>query len=64
MGQLNWVATHIRQDNEFETCELSGAFYNTTVADLLRLNKLEERVKRESINLYFPHLQSIENCKL
>ena len=54
---MSMVATHIRQDNEFETCELCGAFYNATVADLFRLNKLGE-VKIERINLYFPCLKS------
>ena len=61
---MNWVATHTRPDIAFETCELSVVFYNATVSDLLRLNKLVERVKRESINLFFPRLQSIENCTL
>ena len=64
VGQLNWVATHTRPDIAFDTCVLSICFYNATVADLLRLNKLVERVQRESVNLYFPRLQNIEKCTL
>ena len=64
VGQLNWVATHTRPNIAFDTCELSVVFYSATVADLLRLNKLVEMVKRDSINLFFPHLQPIENCTL
>ena len=52
VGQLNWVATHTRPDIAFETCELSVSLKKGTMADLLRLNKLVERVKRESINLF------------
>ena len=64
VGQLNWVATHTRPDISFETCALSSSFYDAKVADLLRLNKLVERVKRESINLYFPRLECITKCTL
>ena len=64
VGQLNWIATHTRPDVAFETCVLSISFYDAIVADLLRLNKLVERVQRESVNLYFPRLQGIEKCNL
>ena len=63
-GQLSWVSTHTRLDIAFETCRASSTFYDAKVEDLLRLNKLVERVKRESINLYFPRLQGIMKCSL
>ena len=63
-GQLQWVATHTRPDIAFETCLLSSLFYNAKVADLLRLNKLVERVKRDNINLYFPRLENIKEVTL
>ena len=63
-GQLSWVSTHTRLDIAFETCRASSAFYGAKVEDLIRLNKLVERVKRDSINLYFPRLQGIMKCSL
>ena len=62
VGQLNWVATHTRPDIAFETCQLSVYYNQATIADLVRLNKLVERVKRECVNLYFPRLQALEKC--
>ena len=64
VGQLNWVATHTRPDVAFETCILSISFYESTIADLIRLNKLVERVKREKMNLFFPRLQNFKTCSL
>ena len=62
VGQLNWVATHTRPDVAFETCILSISFYESTIADLIRLNKLVERVRRENMNLFFPRLQNLGKC--
>ena len=59
VGQLNWVATHTRPDVAFETCELSVTYNKATMADLLKLNKLVERVKMECVNLFFPRLQPL-----
>ena len=64
IGQLNWVSTHTRPDIAFETCVLSSAFSEAKVADLIRLNKLVERVKRDNINIYFPRLENIREVTL
>ena len=64
VGQLNWVATHTRPDIAFETCELSVSLKKGTMTDLIRLNKLVERVKKESINLFFPQLKCLRKCTL
>ena len=63
-GQLSWISTHTRLDIAFEACKASSDFYGAKVEHLLRLNKLVERVKRESINLYFPRLQGLKKCSL
>ena len=64
VGQLNWVSTHTRPDIAFETCVLSSTFHETKVADLIRLNKLVERVQRDKINIYFPRLDNIKEVTL
>jgi len=58
VGQLNWVATHIRPDIAFDTCDLGVAFKEATIGDLLKLNKLVSKVKSTEINLFFPRLVS------
>ena len=53
VGQLCWLATHTRPDIAFDACELSVLFPNSKIADLIRLNKLVERVKRDRLSLFF-----------
>ena len=64
VGQLNWVLTNTRPDIEFETCVLSSEFQEEKVAELIRLNKLVERVKRENVNIYFPRIDNIREVNL
>ena len=61
---MNWVAKHTRPDIAFETCELSVFLKKGTMTDLLRLNKLVEKVKRESINLFFQHKSIFPSAKM
>ena len=62
VGQLNWLAIHTRPDIAYDTCELSVCFNKATVGDLLRLNKLVERVTRDGLRLRFSRLNSLETC--
>ena len=64
VGQLSWVYTHTRPDIAFETCELGGIYTTAKVTDLLRLNKLVERLKNISVQLYFPRLPTLQNCTI
>ena len=64
VGQLNWVSTHTRPDIAFETCVLISASQEAKVAELIRLNKLVERVKRDNINIYFPRIDNIREVTL
>ena len=64
VGQLNWVATHTRPDAAFETCASSNSQVEATLDDLIRLNKLIERVKKENVNLFFPRLRNLSKCSL
>ena len=64
IGQLSWMSTHTRPDIAYDTCELSIAYKQATVSDLVKLNKLLERVKKDRMRLYFPKLLPIGSCKI
>ena len=64
IGQLNWIAGHTRPDIAYDTCELSVAFNKAKVEDLLKLNKLVERVTSDGFKLAFPRLKSLKDCTI
>ena len=64
IGQLSWISTHTRPDIAYETCELSIAYKKATVSDLVKLNKLVTRVKKERMRIFFPKLLPIGSCHL
>ena len=64
VGQLSWISTHTRPDIAFETCELGSAFTGAKITDLIKLNKLVERLKNTSVHLYFPRLRSLRKCTI
>ena len=64
VGQLNWLSTQTRPDIAFDTCLLSGAFSKATVGDLIKLNKLADRVKNQCVKIVFPRLDDMRNCHL
>ena len=56
VGQANWTARRTRPEVCFDLMELSMKFNNTTVADLIRVNKVIERLKTNQISILFPKL--------
>ena len=64
VGQLNWIATNTRPDIAFDICELSVSMKKATIMDLLRLNKVVERVTKDSVKIVFPKIQSLDTCHL
>ena len=62
VGQLNWLAANTRPDIGFDICELSVATKIATVGDLQKLNKLVDRVKKDSVKLHFPAMQDLQSC--
>ena len=46
-GQLHWLTANTRPDLAYDTCEHSGSLKNATIEDLLKLNKLVERVTKD-----------------
>ena len=64
VGQLSWIAVNTRPDIAFDVCELSVAIKNATIMDLLRLNKVVERVTKDSVKVVFPKIKSLDTCYL
>ena len=56
VGQINWIAANTRTDIAFDACELSSLCNWATVNELLRLNKLIDRVQADCSGLIFPQL--------
>ncbi|KAG0718174.1 Retrovirus-related Pol polyprotein from transposon RE1 [Chionoecetes opilio] len=64
VGQLNWMATHTRPDIAFNVCELSVSIPKATVSDILRLNKVIERVKTDNVGLFIPRIRPLDECHI
>lgn len=64
LGQMTWIGTHTRPDIAFEVCELSGLCSKATVGDLMRLNKLIERVRTGHWKVFMPRMEKLEECSL
>ena len=47
-----------------QTCDLHVLFKNATMDELLRLNKLINRVKVSSFEILFPQMSSISSCHI
>ena len=64
IGQLNWISTHSRPDISFDVYELSTQIKRATIEDLLRLNKVIERVTQDCLRVLFPQIESSEKCQM
>ena len=64
VGQLNWISTHTRPDISFDVCEISTHISNARIGDLLRLNKVIERVIHDQQKVFFPKMQALSSCHL
>ena len=64
IGQLNWVATQTRPDIAFDVCELSGCVGKSTVADIVKLNKIVARLTTDCVKITVPRMDDISNCFL
>lgn len=64
IGQLNWLSTQTRPDIAFDVCNLCVSYKNARIQDLLRLNQVINRVRKEEFRIHFPRLHSLELCYL
>ena len=64
IGQLNWMATQTRPDIAFDVCSLSASSKNATISDVLKANKLVERVQGNTVKLSFLCKSKLSDCEL
>jgi hypothetical protein len=62
VGQLNWISTQTRPDISFDVCDLSTKFSQTKVGDMIRANKVVQRVKTDNIKIVYPKLDNLSEC--
>lgn len=63
VGQINWLATQTRLDVAYDVCELSMAFSQTRVSDVIKANKVIKKVKDNPVSLWFRKV-NLDECTL
>ena len=63
IGQLGWLGNQTRPDISSNICQLSSAYKNATMSDVIFANKTIKRVKSDKISLNFPKLK-LDEMKL
>ena len=56
IAQLNWLATVSHPEISFEVCQASSRVRDATVSDIIELNKVIYKVKKEQPYVHFPKL--------
>ena len=64
VGKLNWVATQSRPDISFDVCQLSSAMKVPKVENILKANKVLQKIKCNPLAICFPCLDSLEECTI
>ena len=64
VGQLNWVSGQSRPDISFDVCEASTALKSPTVKDILRANKIVNKLKGCDVRLLFHVVGNLSECVL
>ena len=55
IGQLNWLATVLHPEISFDVCQASSRVRDD-VSDIIELNKVINKVKKEQAYIHFPKL--------
>ena len=53
LGQLSWAVSQAKSDLSFDLCLLCRSAKDCTTKELIKLNKLLEKAKRENVRLRF-----------
>ena len=64
IGQIGWDANQTRPDISYDACQMSIAYKNATVEDILKTNKTIKKMKRDKIAITFPSLSAIEKSMI
>ena len=61
VGKLNWVANQSRPHICFDVCQLKLTMKAQVVIDLIKANKVLQKIKNNPLVLPLPNLRNIEN---
>ena len=56
VGQLNWLAGITRPDLSFDVCQFCSKVTTAVVEDLIQLNKVIHRARRQKVSIVFPKI--------
>lgn len=64
VGKLNWITSQTRPDIAFDVRRIAGRIHQSTVKDIIEMNKLIKKTKAEELIIKFPQLENLRECRL
>ena len=63
-GKLNWAANQSRPDIAYENCVIANSIKNSSLRDIVKINKAVRKVKSVDVCLNYPSSLDINSCTI